>query len=107
MIAPISGPMVEPAPPTTTTSTNRIDCMKPKVSGVTNVDNGANKQPARPASMADTAKATVLITNGLRPMDSDAVSLSLTARIAAPQVPRASQQNAASKTAALQIASNA
>ena len=48
-IAPTSGPATEPAPPIMTTSTNRIDCTKPKVCGVTKPASGANRPPAAPA----------------------------------------------------------
>ncbi len=37
--APTSGPATAPAPPMITARTNRIDCEKPKVDGVTNVIN--------------------------------------------------------------------
>src|SRR5690606_14863677 len=89
--APTRGPATDPTPPISTTSTNRIDWMKLKVLGVTNVDSGAYNPPAAPAQAADTAKATVFVTSGLMPTDSAAISLSLTARMAAPQVPRDSQ----------------
>ncbi len=89
--APTSGPATEPAPPIMTTSTNRIDCPKPKVCGVTKPASGANRPPAAPAHSAETAKAAHLIATGSRPIASAAVSESRTARIAAPQVPRASQ----------------
>jgi hypothetical protein len=59
---------------------------------VTKPESGANKPPAAPAQAADTAKATVFTTSGWKPSDSAAVSLSRTARIAAPQVPRDSQR---------------
>ena len=63
-----AGPSVQPAPPTITTSTNRIDCENGNESGVTKPNSGANSAPARPANSAERAKATVLTTTGLRPM---------------------------------------
>ena len=90
MSAPTSGPATEPAPPSITTSTNRIDCTKPKVCGVTKPDKGANSPPASPAQAADSANATTFTASGFRPIDSAEVSLSRTARSAAPQVPRES-----------------
>lgn len=56
--------------------------------GVTMPCSGANRPPARPASAAENAKPTVLTTRGSMPMDAAAVSLSRTARMAAPQAPR-------------------
>ena len=58
---------------------------------MTKPESGANKPPAAPAHRAEIANAAVLIATGSRPIDSAAVSESRTARIAAPQVPRASQ----------------
>ncbi len=49
---------------------------------------GAYRPPASPTKAADTMKATALTASGLMPIDSLAVSLSLTARMAAPHVPR-------------------
>ena len=92
MTAPTSGPATEPAPPIITTSTNRIDCTKLKVCGVTKPDSGANRRARRRREQRPTrAKATVFSASGFRPIDSAAVSASRTARIAAPQVPRDSQ----------------
>ena len=59
--APTSGPATEPAPPMITTSTNRIDCEKAKVEGVTKPDSAANSAPATPAHTAEMANAAVLI----------------------------------------------
>ncbi|MNT12374.1 hypothetical protein D3C72_1472990 [compost metagenome] len=87
--APATGPATVPAPPIITTSTNRIDCRNENIPGVTMPCNGANSPPASPARAAENAKPTVLTTSGLTPMDAAAVSLSRTARIAAPQLPRA------------------
>ena len=103
--APTSGPPMAPAPPIITTSTNRIDWPKPKVCGVTKPDSGANSPPAAPAQSADTANATVLMRSGSSPIDSAAVSLSRTARIAAPQPPCESNAKAASATPAVTTAS--
>ncbi|CUJ87675.1 Uncharacterised protein [Achromobacter sp. 2789STDY5608615] len=65
--------------------------MKLKLCGVIMPACGAYRPPARPTTAADTMKATAFTSKGLMPMDSLAVSLSLTARIAAPQLPRASR----------------
>ena len=107
MAAPTSGPLTVPAPPTITTSTNRIDCMKAKVEGVTKPDSGAKRAPARPAQAADSAKASVLMATGFRPTDSAATSESFTARIAEPQEERCSRQKPSTSSAHSAIASSA
>ncbi|CAB3916826.1 hypothetical protein LMG3481_05089 [Achromobacter deleyi] len=65
--------------------------MKLKLCGVIMPACEAYSPPARPTTAADTMNATALTTSGLMPIDSLAVSLSLTARIAAPQAPRANR----------------
>ena len=100
MAAPTSGPATEPAPPMTTASTKRIDCEKAKVDGVTKPESGAKSAPAAPAHTAEMANAAALIATGSRPIDSAAVSVSRTARIAAPHRLRASRQKPKVTTAA-------
>src|SRR5688572_10467303 len=105
--APASGPVTVPAPPIMTTRTKRIDWENVNVDGVTKAESGAKSAPASPAQAADTVNATVFTATGLRPTDSAAVSESLTARIAAPQLDLERRQNASSTTAATTIVASA
>src|SRR4051812_23889561 len=107
MAAPTSGPVTVPAPPTITTSTNRIDCINAKLDGVTNPDSGANSAPASPAQAADKVNASALTATGLSPIDSAAISESFTARIDEPHDDRASRENPKSTSAHSAIDSRA
>src|SRR4029077_19223956 len=83
--APTTGASVQPAPPTITASRNKIDCENGKLSGATKANSAANKPPATPVNAADSAKAMVFTTTGLKPTARAATSESRTASIAMPQ----------------------
>src|SRR6185369_12144050 len=94
-------------PPIITTSTNRIDCRKAKVEGVTKPESAAKRAPASPAQAAESAKASALIATGLRPTDSAATSESFTARIAEPQAERDRHQKPSTNSAHSAMANSA
>ena len=80
----MSGPSTRSAPPIMTTSRNRIDWKNGKDSGLMKSLMAAKTPPARPATAADMANATVRISVGSRPIDWLATSESRTARMALP-----------------------
>ena len=99
--APTSGPSVVPAPPTTTTSRNRMDWVKGKELGAMKPPSGACSPPASPASPAETTKASVRTGSSATPTERAATGAALAARIARPSGLRfnhAKAQSAAAQT---------
>ncbi len=105
--APASGPTVLPAPPSITTSRNKMDCENGNEDGAMKPVSPACSPPARPAAPAASTKAAVRTGSARMPTLRAAAGAVATTAIASPSGERRSQSNPASPAAQHRHASTA